>query len=80
VANLQRKFGARIRELRDLAGMSREEYAARVRLSPRRVAALELGNGWPRAATLERIAKSFGLDVRDLFDFSSTRILPRKPL
>jgi transcriptional regulator with XRE-family HTH domain len=80
VTNLQRQFGARIRELRDLAGMSRENYAARVRLSPRRVAALELGNGWPRPATLERIAKAFGLDVRDLFDFSSTRILPRKAL
>jgi transcriptional regulator with XRE-family HTH domain len=80
VASLQRQFGARIRELRDLAGLSREEYAARVGLSPRRVAALELGKGWPRPVTLERIAKSFGLDVRDLFDFSSMRILPRKAL
>lgn len=60
--------------------MSREEYAARVSLSARRVATLELGNGWPKAETLERIAKSFHLDVRDLFDFSSSRLIPRKPL
>lgn len=80
MANLQRQFGARVRELRGLMGMSREDYAARVRLSPRRIAALELGKGWPRPATLERIAKSFGLEVRDLFDFSSTRILPRRTL
>lgn len=80
MANLQRQFGARLRELRDLAGLSREDYASKIRLSTRRVAALELGKGWPRPATLERLAKSFGLDVRDLFDFSSTRILPRKQL
>lgn len=80
MVNLQRQFGARVRELRGLMGMSREDYAARVRLSPRRIAALELGKGWPRPATLERIAKSFGLEVRDLFDFSSTRILPRRTL
>jgi transcriptional regulator with XRE-family HTH domain len=60
--------------------MSREEYAAKVKLSARRVATLELGKGWPKPATLERIAKSFRLDVRDLFDFSSTRTLPRKSL
>jgi len=69
-----------MRELRDLSGMSREEYSSRVRLSARRVASLELGHGWPRPATLERIAKSFGIEVRDLFDFSSTRVLPRRTL
>lgn len=60
--------------------MSREEYAAKVRLSSRRIASLELGKGWPRPAALERVAKSFGLEVRDLFDFSPSRILPRKAL
>jgi transcriptional regulator with XRE-family HTH domain len=60
--------------------MSREEYSAKIRISPRRVAALELGHGWPRPATLERIAKSFRIEVRDLFDFSSSRVLPRKAL
>jgi transcriptional regulator with XRE-family HTH domain len=77
---LQIQLGSRIRELRDLAGMSREEYAAKVRLSSRRIASLELGKGWPRPAALERVAKSFGVEVRDLFDFSSSRILPRKAL
>jgi transcriptional regulator with XRE-family HTH domain len=78
VANLQKQFGSRVRELRSLAGMSREDYAAKVGLSPRRIASLELGQGWPRPATLEKIARSFGLDVRDIFDFTSTRTLPRK--
>jgi transcriptional regulator with XRE-family HTH domain len=80
VSRLQIQLGARIRELRDLAGMSREEYSAKVSLSARRIASLELGRGWPRPAALERIAKSFRLDVRDLFDFSSSRELPRKNL
>jgi transcriptional regulator with XRE-family HTH domain len=69
-----------MRELRDLAGISREEFGAKVHLSARRIATLELGNGWPRPAALERIAKAFGIDVRDLFDFSSSRALPRKVL
>jgi transcriptional regulator with XRE-family HTH domain len=51
--------------------MSRENYAARVRLSARRVAALELGKGWPKSDTLERIARSFNVEVR---------LIPRKPL
>jgi transcriptional regulator with XRE-family HTH domain len=60
--------------------MSRENYSSRIRLSARRVAALELGKGWPKPDTLERIARSFNVEVRDLFDFSSSRLIPRKPL
>lgn len=80
MSKLQVQLGARIRELRDLAGISREQYSARVNLSTRRIASLELGSGWPRPAALERIAKSFGIEVRDLFDFSTSRVLPRKIL
>jgi transcriptional regulator with XRE-family HTH domain len=69
-----------MRELRTSMGLSREEYAARVKLSSRRVATLELGRGWPRPDTLERIARSFRVEVRDLFDFSSSRLIPRDPL
>lgn len=80
MSKLQIQLGRRIRELRDLAGMSREEYSAKVKLSTRRIASLELGGGWPRPAALERIAKSFGIEVRDLFDFSGSRVFPRKTL
>lgn len=80
VPKLQKQLGARIRELRDSKGLSREQYAAQVHLSARRIAALELGTGWPKPDTLERLARSFSLDVRDLFDFSSSRLIPRKPL
>jgi transcriptional regulator with XRE-family HTH domain len=80
VSRLQTQLGARIRELRNVSGLSREEYSAKVKLSARRIASLELGSGWPRPAALERIAKSFGIEVRDLFDFSSSRVFPRKAL
>jgi transcriptional regulator with XRE-family HTH domain len=80
VPKLQVKLGLRIRELRDLTGHSREEYSAKVRVSARRIAALELGQGWPRPDLLERIAKSFRVEVKDLFDFSSGRFLPREAL
>lgn len=80
MSRLQIQLGSRIRELRDLAGMSREQYSALVNLSARRVASLELGEGWPRPAALERIATTLGVEVRDLFDFSPSRTLPRKAL
>ena len=80
MSKLRIQLGLRIRELRDLAGMSREEYSAKARLSARRVATIESGTGWPRPDALERIAASFGVEVRDLFDFSATRTLPRKSL
>lgn len=80
VSKLRSQLGLRIRELRDLAGMSREEYSAKAKLSSRRIAAIESGTGWPRPEALERIAGSFGVEVKDLFDFSATRILPRKSL
>lgn len=80
MSRLQTQLGARIRELRNVSGLSREEYSAKVKLSARRIASLELGSGWPRPAALERIAKSFGIEVRDLFDFSSSRVFPRKAL
>ena len=80
VSRLQIQLGSRIRELRDFAGLNREEYSAKVHLSARRIASLELGQGWPRPGALERIAASFGVEVRDLFDFSPARVLPRKAL
>lgn len=80
MSRLQVQLGARIRELRNLSGISREDYAAKVSLSPRRIASLESGEGWPRPAALERIAKSFSLEVRDLFDFTASRTFPRKRL
>jgi transcriptional regulator with XRE-family HTH domain len=77
---LQVQLGLRIRELRDLTGFTREEYSAKVRVSARRIATLELGKGWPRPALIERIAKSFRVEVKDLFDFSQGRVLPREAL
>ncbi len=80
MSKLQLQLGARIRELRDSTGMSRDDYSAIIHISTRRIASLELGKGWPKPDTLERIARSFKVEVRDLFDFSSSRLIPRKPL
>ena len=78
--HLKAKFGRRLRELRDAEGWSREEFSGKVGLSVRRIATIELGTGWPRAETVEAIAKVFNIEVRELFDFSALRFLPQRSL
>lgn len=52
-----------IREMRAIAGMTQEEFARHRGVSARVIKALELGQGNPTVATLNRIAELFGLEV-----------------
>lgn len=52
-----------IREMRAIAGMTQEEFARHRGVSARVVKALELGQGNPTVATLNRIGQFFGLEV-----------------
>jgi transcriptional regulator with XRE-family HTH domain len=52
-----------VREMRAIAGMTQEEFARHRGVSARVVKALELGQGNPTVATLNRIGEFFGLEV-----------------
>jgi len=52
-----------VREMRAIAGMTQEEFARHRGVSARVVKALELGQGNPTVATLNRIGQFFGLEV-----------------
>ncbi len=52
------------RRMRKIQGMSQKEYAHKVAdISPRIISEFESGLGNPTLATLEKIAKPFGLEV-----------------
>lgn len=59
-----------VREMREIAGMTQEEFARHRGVSARAVKALELGQGNPTVALLNRIGDFFGLEVA---------FVPKKP-
>lgn len=52
-----------VREMRAIAGMTQEEFARHRGVSARVIKAIELGQGNPTVATLNRIGEFFGLEV-----------------
>lgn len=52
-----------VRTMREIAGMTQEEFARHRGVSARAVKALELGQGNPTVALLNRIGEFFGLEV-----------------
>ncbi|MFC0253361.1 helix-turn-helix transcriptional regulator [Massilia consociata] len=52
-----------VREMRAIAGMTQEEFARHREVSARVIKAIELGQGNPTVATLNRIGEFFGLQV-----------------
>jgi len=52
-----------LREMRAIAGMTQEEFAQHRGVSARVIKAIELGQGNPTVATLNRIGQFFGLEV-----------------
>lgn len=60
-ANLSLTEG--VREMRAIAGMTQEEFARHREVSARVIKAIELGQGNPTVATLNRIGQFFGLEV-----------------
>ena len=57
----------RIAELRELAGLSRVELAARVEVNPQTIGYLERGEYNPSLALAFRLADLFGLPIEQVF-------------
>ena len=52
-----------VREMRAIAGMTQDEFARHRGVSARVIKAIELGQGNPTVATMNRIGQFFGLEV-----------------
>ena len=67
---LQERLGERIKDLRDAHGLSREELAEKVDLTPQNIFKIENGERFISADSLARLADAFGVAVSELFRFT----------
>jgi len=65
--NIQVRLGKNIKHLRKLHEISQEELAERCMFARSYMSRLERGKGNPSLDALEKLAKGFNLDVKDLF-------------
>jgi transcriptional regulator with XRE-family HTH domain len=63
-------LGARIREIRKGLQLSQEQLSEKVDVDPRYISRIELGKCYPSLETLESIARSLNVELRELFEFS----------
>ena len=66
---IKRVLGKRIAELRRAKGFAQEELAELAGYSTEFIGRVERGVNAPSVAGLERIARSLGVEIKDLFDF-----------
>lgn len=63
-------FGKRVRELRKARKLTQEQLAEIVGLDSKQIGNIETGAGFTTMATLEKLAKVFGIEMFQLFNFS----------
>jgi transcriptional regulator with XRE-family HTH domain len=73
-------LGKRIKELRKDKGLSQDQLSEKIGIDPKHLSRVELGKSFPYMETLEAIAESLEVDVKDLFEFhhlKAEKITPR---
>jgi transcriptional regulator with XRE-family HTH domain len=74
--DIQRQFGARVRELRSRAGLTQAELAERCGdgVEMQRIGELERGEQNATLKTVQRLAKGLGCEPAELFLFSPQEV------
>ncbi|MBI5139472.1 helix-turn-helix transcriptional regulator [Candidatus Nomurabacteria bacterium] len=62
-------LGARIKELRKLRGLSQDQLSEKINIDPKHLSRIEVGKSYPSLDTLEKIAKTLSVEIKDLFEF-----------
>lgn len=70
MATTNQLLGARIRELRKSAKLSQEQLSEIICVDPKHMSRIELGKSFSSLDTLEAMAKTLRVELKDLFDFS----------
>src|SRR3954453_14797878 len=65
-AQIVKRFGERLRELRNQGGFTQEQLAEKAQGTPSYVGRLERGGAAPGIDLVERLAKALGVKVADL--------------
>lgn len=71
-------FAARLRELREAAGLSQQELALLVGISLRQVSRLETGENVPTWPTILSLAAALGVTCQDFQQAPATSAAPRR--
>jgi transcriptional regulator with XRE-family HTH domain len=66
---VKKLLGARIKELRKQRKLSQDQLSEKVDIDPKHLSRLEVGNSFPSLDTLDNIAKSLGVEMKDFFEF-----------
>ncbi len=69
MADLRKKFGKRLRQLRKEAGFTQEQLADKADISVDFLSLVERGINAPSFESLDKLAKALGVPVRELFHF-----------
>lgn len=77
MGNLKKQFGIRLRQIRDEAGRTQEDFAELVGISVDFLSLIERGRNAPSFKKLERIGHRLGKPVAYLFSFDPS-YKPRK--
>lgn len=67
VTNKDLKFGKRLQRVRKAAGFTQEKLAEGTRLSTTFIGLLEIGQRRPSMKTLQKIASTLKIDIKELF-------------
>ena len=70
MATTNQLLGSRIRELRKSTKLSQEQLSEIIGVDPKHMSRIELGKSFSSLDTLEALAKTFHVELKDLFDFS----------
>ena len=65
----KKKFGARLKELREKKGISQEQLAQLVDLESRHISRMETGGSFTTLENISKISKALGVEMQLLFAF-----------
>lgn len=71
MADNKKLLGQKVRQLRKRHKYSQEQFAELIGIDPNSVSRIECGVHYPSLDTLEKIAKTLKVEMRDLFLFSN---------
>ncbi len=66
---IETRIGIRVADLRRAVGLTQEEMAEKVRVTPGTISRLERGFSLPSIKALAKIAETLNAELKDLFDF-----------
>ena len=78
MSDVLHNLGDKIRRLRKAAHLTQEQLAEKASLSAYYIGEIERGESSPSLMVVQEIARSFGVKLRELFDFPSEQETPQE--